>query len=240
MGIETSKIRKAASGGVIIEIPGAEGTMKADILANKLQEVFHGRKKGEEVIVTRPTVKGEIRIIGLDDSVDNVEIQKVVAEKGNCKIEDVRVSQIRTMSNGMGLAWVRCPLATAIRIGNLKKLKIGWTIAKIELLGSRPVQCFRCWEYGHIMAACSSAEDRSSRCYRCGEVNHKAAQCNNNPRCLICAEQGKESLHRLGSKQCTVNKVNQDKRRVLAHRAATTTTGDPVRRIEMMDFDHGD
>jgi len=244
LGIETSKVRKAASGGIIIEIPGADRTQKAENLLGKLQEVFHDRKEGEEVIVSRPIIKGEIRIIGLDDSVDNAEIRRVVAENGNCKTEEMRVSQIRTMTNGMGLAWVQCPLATAIRLGNLKKLRIGWSTAKVELLRTRPTQCFKCWEYGHTMAACSSTEDRSSRCYKCGETGHRVAQCQNNPHCLLCASQKKESAHRLGSGQCSANKVpGKILKRQPTNRAVTvavTTTEDPVRRTEtMMEVDHG-
>jgi hypothetical protein len=188
--------------------------------------------------VSRPTIKGEIRIIGLDDSVDNAEIQRVVAEKGGCKTEEVRAGQVRTMSNGMGLAWVQCPLAAAVCVGSLKKLKIGWTIAKVELLRARPLQCFRCWEFGHMTAACPSPEDRSSRCYRCGEVGHGVAQCKNNPHCLICASRGKESGHRLGSGQCNASKIpTKGKRRSPTGHVAIE---DPAWRAEMIDVDHGD
>ncbi|XP_067216853.1 calponin homology domain-containing protein DDB_G0272472-like [Linepithema humile] len=82
LGIESSKVRKAASGGMIIEIPGAGGAQKADVLAGRLREAFSERKEGEEVVVSRPTIKGELRVIGLDDTTDSVEVQKVIAEKG--------------------------------------------------------------------------------------------------------------------------------------------------------------
>lgn len=79
MGIATSKIRKAANGGILIQIPCADGATKADDLAAKLK-VLRG-----EAEVSRPTVKGELRISGFDESVTADNIYDVVAEVGKCQ-----------------------------------------------------------------------------------------------------------------------------------------------------------
>lgn len=49
-------------------------------------------------------------------------------------------------------------------------MKIGWTVVKVELLKARPLQCFKCWEVGHLKSQCSSRIDRSGLCYRCGQA----------------------------------------------------------------------
>lgn len=46
-------------------------------------------------------------------------------------------------------------------IANKKKIKIGWTIVGVTLLKARPLQCFRCWHYGHVKDRCRSQIDRS-------------------------------------------------------------------------------
>lgn len=57
IGIDKSKLRRAANGGYVIEIPGPDNHTKADTLANKLKEVLP-----EGVRVGRPMLKGEMRI----------------------------------------------------------------------------------------------------------------------------------------------------------------------------------
>lgn len=50
--IETSRVRKAANGGYLIEIPGEDNAEKAEKLAAKIKEILH-----EEAVITRPVVK---------------------------------------------------------------------------------------------------------------------------------------------------------------------------------------
>lgn len=94
---------------------------------------------GPHVLVTRPVIKGDLRIVGLDDSVITDEVEEVLAEIGGCKDTDVRVGQIRPMSNGLFMLWAQCPFAAAIKASSGGKIRIGWTMAEIELLKSRPV-----------------------------------------------------------------------------------------------------
>jgi len=75
--IKESHIRKAANGGVIIKIPGVDRVNKAEKLKAKVAEVL-----GASAQVSRPSVKGELRIISFDDSVVVDEIADVVAAVG--------------------------------------------------------------------------------------------------------------------------------------------------------------
>lgn len=143
-----------------------------------------------------------MRLIGLDDSVVQEEVADVIAVAGGCKMNEVQVGGIRPMSNSLYTVWARCPLGAAIKASQNGKLKIGWTIAGIELLKARPMQCYRCWVRGHLQAQCRSGVDRSGRCYRCGEIGHLASGCSNPVSCILCKEVGLDCNHRTGSAGC--------------------------------------
>jgi len=84
LGIENPRMRKAANGGIILEIAGLEGAMKADTLALRLRDVI-----GSNAAVTRPVVKADLRISGFDESVIKDEIITIVTEFGDCLASDV-------------------------------------------------------------------------------------------------------------------------------------------------------
>lgn len=88
LGIQLSRIRHTVNGGRLIEIPGPDGSKKADDLAIKLREVL-----GNVATVSRPVVKGEMRLVGLDDSVSLEEVKAVIAREGDC-------DENETMLNG--------------------------------------------------------------------------------------------------------------------------------------------
>ncbi|EFN68884.1 hypothetical protein EAG_11695, partial [Camponotus floridanus] len=196
--IENQRIRKGINGSIIIEIAGQDSQQKADTLAQKLTTVLE-----KEAKISRPTIKAELKISGLDDSVTSTEIEFEVAEAGGCSAGDVRSSEIRWMRNGLGTAWIRCPLEAANKINEKGKLKIGWTIAKVELLKKRPLQCFKCWAFGHIGFSCTSTVNRQGYCYFCGNSGHTSRTCKaESPDCLLCKEKNLKSNHRLGSATC--------------------------------------
>ncbi|KMQ93686.1 hypothetical protein RF55_6197 [Lasius niger] len=159
--IESSMIKHSANGGVIIEIPGKDRVEKAEKLKSKISEVLK-----DTAVVTRPVVKGKLRIIGLDDTICREEVADNIAAIGGCTSADVKVGIIRMMSNRMYMVWAQCPLDAAIKAANGGKIKMGWTIAKIELLKNRPAQCYKCWGHGHVRDRCTSAIDRSKTCFR--------------------------------------------------------------------------
>lgn len=60
----------------------------------------------------------------MDDSVTTTELETEVAEVGGCLIDDVKSCEIRWMRNGLGTAWVNCPLEAANKIAENGKLKV--------------------------------------------------------------------------------------------------------------------
>lgn len=121
------RIRDAAPGASVVEVPGAatKSGAKADILARELEKAL-GQ---DDIKIARPTKSAELRLLSL--------------------------------------AWVRCQVATARKIflgGG--SLKVGWSMARVELLEARPYLCFRCLEPGHAQVRCPSEVDSSDLCYR--------------------------------------------------------------------------
>lgn len=66
-------------------------------------------------------------------------------------------------------------------------------IYKVESLSPRPLQCFKCWRYGHSVKGCRSG----ARCRRCGE-SHDSRDCNSEEeKCCLC-----NRMHPADSSDC--------------------------------------
>lgn len=136
------------------------------------------------------------------------EAAEVIAEHAACNITDVKIGQLRPLSNGLYSVWAQCSLSAAIKMAKLGKIRIGWTVARVELLKSRPTQCFKCWGTGHIQSKCKADVDRSGLCYRCGKPGHLARGCLADLCCALCLSKGTNACHRVGSGQCKSVKGN--------------------------------
>lgn len=245
IGIEVTKIKRGINGSLLIEIPGQEGNEKAKILADKLRD-----KLGDsDVNITRPVATAELKIVGLDASATKDEVRDTIAYYGNCNVEEVSTVEIRWMYNGLGMAWVKCPLGAANKVAKEGKIKIGWTVARVEILARRPLQCYRCWEFGHVRFSCKAKIDRQGSCYKCGIAGHAARMCTSEvPRCIVCEEKGFSSEHRIGSRFCKLTKIPERSRQLprrmneenVVHRKSESEVQKEIgvdrREIDRMDY----
>lgn len=122
LGIESSKIREAANGGLLIEIHDQGGGAKADVLASRLKVVL-----GESAQVTRPIKVGEIKLIGFDISVSDQEIKDAIRSFCDCAIGDIKVGLPWRLADGTRAAWVKCPAVVANKLSEADRLAVGWT-----------------------------------------------------------------------------------------------------------------
>jgi len=210
LGIEGVRPRKSKTGALLLEIPGGDGATRAEALVKELREALKDR---EGVSVTRSIKTAEIRVNDIEDSVSAAEIAEALADQGQCQVDEVRVGPIRTGSNRLGTAWIRCPLTAASRIMRGGRLTVGWTRVRLELLPERPTTCYRCMRKGHVRAECPEGEVNEGLCYRCGEPGgHLAGNCTAPPRCILCRDTGRPDNHRVGSRACRAPKSTGGRR----------------------------
>lgn len=62
---------------------------------------------------------------------------------------------------------MKCLLVAANKVVKTGRIRVGWTVARVEALAQRPLQCYRCLQKGHVRRRCPNPEDPSGNCYRC-------------------------------------------------------------------------
>lgn len=173
LGIQSTVIRRAVNGALIIEVPDPQGKQLAATLRDSLTEAL-----GDEANVQNPVATGELRLRGIDPSTTTEDIYGELESLSGCQHKDIKVSPIRNMRDGMGIAWVTCPLQIAVRLAEAGVVALGWTRVKIELLRKRLVQCYKCWHFGHVRNNCRAEADRTGNCFKCGLGDHTISTCN--------------------------------------------------------------
>jgi len=89
LGIPELKPRRARTGALLLEIPGADGGLKASALADKLRVALGDR---EGVRISRPVKTAEMRVKDVEDSISAAEVAKALAAQGGCDIEEVALA----------------------------------------------------------------------------------------------------------------------------------------------------
>ncbi|XP_060822332.1 uncharacterized protein LOC132910580 [Bombus pascuorum] len=231
-GLEYVRTRKAATGAMVINIPDDAGMSKATQLASRLAGVLDP----STVRVSVPVPTAEIKLVGVDISLNEEELLEELSRAADCQPRDVRAWSAGTSRSGMGIFYAKCPVAGARKLAQAGRVTLGWTRAKVIALPRRPLQCFRCLEVGHMAAMCVSPVRRTHLCFRCGEEGHRARNCTAaSPRCPICEAKGAPSKHRMGSAACKPPEVGPSGRRrarrtamAKAAEATATTTSKGV------------
>lgn len=98
---------------------------------------------------------------------------------------------------------MQCPKTAAIALVEKKRVPIGWSMVRVELLKKRPIQCHRYWQVGHVRASCKSNKYYNGHCFCCGTAGHVVSDCKNKIRCMTCLGLGLKHNHRMGSARCT-------------------------------------
>ncbi|CAH2208171.1 jg27081, partial [Pararge aegeria aegeria] len=198
LGIAGIRCKTTVTGARMLEVAGATSGPQADALAEKMRASL----QSVGVKVSRPTKSAELRIVGLDDSVKVEELVAAVARVGDCSPAQVKSSPINTGFTGLGTAVISCPVAAAKKLVEGGRILVGWVSAQVKVLQPKSLRCYRCLMEGHVSVHCTSKVDRSQLCFRCGQPGHKAGSCEATPHCVLCADVGKPTEHRMGTKTC--------------------------------------
>ncbi|XP_041974093.1 uncharacterized protein LOC121729598 [Aricia agestis] len=199
LGIGPLRIRQAATGARVIEIPGSTSHEKADALAARLSEVL-----AEEVDVSRPLKCADFKITGLSDAATVESVKSAIAREGGCLSTQIWVGEIQRGMTGTGFARMSCPVTAAKKLVSLGSIAVGWSKVMLHLVDARPKHCFRCLGMGHFAALCPpSMKDRSNLCYRCGQSGHISSGCVvAKPKCAVCSDAGRPAEHVMGGRSC--------------------------------------
>jgi hypothetical protein len=183
VGIKVVKMRKTMTGRVVLEVPEDQKREKAAALATRLTQILDP----STIRVATLVLAAEARVTRMDISATKEEGRNTLAKEDGCKAKGIQLGEIRLARNGLGSVWIR-GLAGAVRkLAHTDKVAIGWSIAKVEAIERRPLQCYKCLEIGHIGRTCISTDDRGHLYYRCGGSGFQAKGCTTaNPKYLLC------------------------------------------------------
>jgi len=84
LGVRDLRPKRARTGALLLEIPGADSNKLADTLAAKMRETLADRSG---VVITRPVKTAEVRVRDIEDSISAEEIAAGVA--GGCEPTEV-------------------------------------------------------------------------------------------------------------------------------------------------------
>jgi hypothetical protein len=136
-------------------------------------------------------------VIGIDISVDKEELLQALASAAGCDSAEVqeRSAHVEAASG---------PRGSSARKLARGKVALGWSKAKAIAIPTRPLQCYKCLELGHVRAACVFAVDRGHLCSRCGGSEHCARRDPAaTPKCPLCESLEAPAGHRMGGAECT-------------------------------------
>lgn len=143
--------------------------------------------------------------IELSMSVD--EVANRLAEVGvplGIDRNDVRVGVLPgggSRRGGLNAVWVQCRSELAEQLVHERRLRLGWSTARVFSLARRRLQCFRCLAVGHARINCAGPINRSDLCFNCGKEGHQSS-CRTKPHCPVCFSRGLGAGHRADAAEC--------------------------------------
>lgn len=140
LGIAAMRPRRVITGGLVLEIRGAQGAARAAALKARLVQQLGG----PGIKVHCPQKMAKFRVCGLTELASKEVVRGAVAARGGCVVEDVVVCERRRDTIGLFSLWARRPVAAAARLVKTAAITVDSLVAPVVpavLLMSRVWPC---------------------------------------------------------------------------------------------------
>ncbi|XP_068141777.1 uncharacterized protein [Drosophila tropicalis] len=190
------RTRKTAKGELLLELK-QDGDSDCQELRKEPSQVL-----GQQASVRALGADAWIEIRKLDALVSPDHIIEALTKIIGDATANVRVRSLRHTFGDTQLAVLSMPRSTADSLLKTGSIAIGWSHCPIRERQSKQ-RCYKCLNFGHTAAKCSSSIDRTNWCLKCGATDHKAASCSNFPVCFNCIDAKRQQVgHYTGSRRC--------------------------------------
>ena len=116
--IKTLKMRKAMTGGDVLELSEDQKREKTATLAAQLTRILDPSK----VRVAARFRAAEARVVGIDISATEEDIRDTLAKEVGCKAENVQLGEDRSAQNDLGSVWMRGPAGAVRKLAQAGKV----------------------------------------------------------------------------------------------------------------------
>ncbi|XP_017889232.2 uncharacterized protein LOC108630443, partial [Ceratina calcarata] len=195
LGIDSIKPRSAMNGGLLLEIPKKGNGELGPTLMNKISSLF----SSGDVNISCPKKYKELLITNLDLASSHQEINNTLRTICGDN-ESFILGPVRPNARGTATVWCKCNETAAFKLISKQSALIGWSTARFLPLENRPIQCFKCWDFGHVRNNCTSEIDMIDWCYKCGHQGHPSSTCSSSEAiCKICERNKFKNDHKMGT-----------------------------------------
>ena len=130
-----------------------------------------------------------LHIRGMDAITTKKEVEAAIEKEARGSEGPLRVGELRPFFGSSQAVTVTVPEKVAETLLTSGEIRIGYSWCKVTERVN-VIQCYRCWNYGHMAAECVDDTDRSKSCRNCGEMGHLRKECNKEKRCPLCRKVG--------------------------------------------------
>lgn len=211
LGVEVKRIAKTQDGHMLVEMSGGPKAVSgAAILSKAVRENASGLSNR----VVQLGLALDVEIVNLDPGVETDDVlaalrtamDTVTGEDAEEMKALISVTGLWHVKNGTKIATVKVPRVAA----KLTALKIGWTVARVQLRKPESLRCYRCHGFGHQSLKCASP-DLTGKCRRCGGDGHLEKDCAETARCVACDRLGQDyQPYRTGSASCLARQKSEE------------------------------
>lgn len=181
IGVNIKNVKKYKDDSLMITTNRGEAEkLKAEILASH----------GAHLTVNIPKDDRTLMVIGIDALAEEDDIEEGIMKA--LGVEDntnITIKSLKQARNGTLMSEIVVSSEYSIKLIQIKRIKIGWTLCSVEKKMHIP-RCYNCLRMGHIAKNCASEKSGENKCFNCMETGHSFETCTNSSVCPQCNKSG--------------------------------------------------